>query len=161
VTAIQAFGKAEDRRERSNGRTTAPAELGEAGMTPLWGGLAVIARDERDRFDFVRLESAKVAVLDQIVRVFVMTFVTDVNPDVVKQGGIFQPFALPIGESVDGARLIEERHREARYLAGMLRPVVAALAELDDATPPHVGIAVGLRDLLAVPGDVIEHQAFA
>src|SRR5206468_749873 len=94
VTAIQALGKAKDRRERSNGGTTAPAELGEAGMTPLRCGLAVIARDERDRFDFVRLESAKVA-------------------------------------------------------------------ELDDAAPPHVGIAVGLRDLLAVPGDVIEHQALA
>ena len=161
MTAIQAFGKAEDRRKRSNGRTTAPTELGEAGMTPLWGGLAVIARDERDRFDFVRLESAKVAVLDQIVRVFVMTFVADVHPDIVEQRGIFEPFALPIGEPVDGARLIEEHHRETRHLAGMFRPVVAALAELDDAAPPHVGIAIRLRDLLAVPGDVIEHQALA
>ena len=161
VTAIQAFDQAEDRRERSNRGATAPAEQGEAGMTPLRGGLTVIACDERDRFDFVRLESAKIAVLDQIVRVFVMTFVADVNPDVVKQGGIFQPFALPIGEPVDRARLIEERHRETRHLAGMFRPVVAALAQLDDAAPPHVGIAVGLGDLLAVPRDVIEHQAFA
>src|SRR5438093_9540963 len=111
VTAIQAFDQAEDRRERSNRGATAPAEQGEAGMTPLRGGLTVIACDERDRFDFVRLESAKIAVLDQIVRVFVMTLVADVNPDVVKQGGIFQPFALPIGEPVDGARLIEGRHR--------------------------------------------------
>jgi hypothetical protein len=35
VTAIQAFGQAEDRRERSNGGTPAPAQLGEAGMPAL------------------------------------------------------------------------------------------------------------------------------
>jgi len=161
VTAIQAFDKAEDRRERSNGGATPPAELGEAGMTPLRRGLAVIARDEGDRFDFVGLEPAKIAVLDQIVRVFVMTFVADVNADVVEQRGIFQPLALPIGEPVNRARLIEERNRETRHLAGMFRPVVAAFTELDDAAPAHVGVAVGLGDLLAVPRDVIEHQAFA
>ena len=161
VTAIQAFGKTEDRRQRSNGGAAAPAELGEAGMTALRGGLTVIACDERDRFDFVRLESAKIAVLDQIVRVLVMTFVADVDADVVEQRGIFQPFALAIGQAVTVARLIEDRSRQARNLVRMLGPVAAALRELDDAAPPHVGIAVGLGDLLAVPRDVIEHQAFA
>ena len=160
VTAIQAFRKAEDRRERANRSTAALAELAEGGVTPLRSGLTMVARDERDRFDVVRLEAAKIAVLDQIVRVLVMTLVADVDADVVQQRRVFQPFALAIGQSVDGARLIEERQGQTRHLAGVFRPVVAALGELDDAAPPHVGIAIDLGDLPAVARDVIEDQAF-
>ena len=43
----------------------------------------------------------------------------------------------------------------------MLGPVAAAFGELDDAAPANVGILTGLRDVLAVALDVIEHQAFA
>ena len=159
VTAIQAFREAEDGRERANRSTAAPAELAEAGVTPLRRGPTVVARDERDRLDVVRLEAAKIAVLDQIVRVLVMTLVADVDADVVQQRRVFQPFALAIGQPVDRARLIEERHGETRHLVRVVRPVVAALGELDDAAPPYVGIAVGLGDLFAVARDVIEDQA--
>ena len=119
MTAIQALGKAKDRRERSNGGTTAPAELGEAGMTPLRGGLAVIARDERDRFDFVRLESAKVAVLDQIVRVFVMTLVADVRSDVVEERAVLEPLALTGAQMMAGLRGVEDLERQPRDLLGV------------------------------------------
>ena len=43
----------------------------------------------------------------------------------------------------------------------MLRPVVAALGQLEDAAAPDVGVAIGLRDFLAVPRDVVEHETFA
>ena len=43
----------------------------------------------------------------------------------------------------------------------VLGPVVAAFGQLDDAAAADVGIAIGLRDLLAVPRDVVEHQPFA
>ena len=59
------------------------------------------------------------------------------------------------------ARLIEQRDREPRDLLRVLGPVVAALGELEDAAAADVGIAIGLRDLLAVPRDVVEHQPFA
>ena len=91
----------------------------------------------------------------------VVALVADVDADVVQQRRVFQPLALAIGQAVDGARLVEQREREPRDLLRVLRPVVAALGELDDAAAPDVGIAIGLRDLLAVPRDVVEHQPFA
>ena len=50
---------------------------------------------------------------------------------------------------------------EPRDLLRVFRPVVAALGELEHAAPAHVGIAIGLRDLLPVPRDVVEHEALA
>ena len=47
---------------------------------------------------------------------------------------------------------------EARDLLRVLGPVVAALGELEHAAPADVGIAVGLRDFLAMPRDVVEDQ---
>src|SRR5882762_9160376 len=44
----------------------------EAVVLALRRGLTMIARDERDCFDFVRFEAAKVAVLDEVVRMLVM-----------------------------------------------------------------------------------------
>jgi hypothetical protein len=42
----------------------------------------------------------------------------------------------------------------------VLRPVIAPLGELDDPAP-HIGIPVGLRDLLPVASDVVEDEALA
>ena len=50
---------------------------------------------------------------------------------------------------------------QPRDLLRVLGPVVAALGQLEDAAAADVGIAIGLRDLLAVPRDVVEHQPFA
>jgi hypothetical protein len=96
VTAIEALGQPEDRRERAN-RAAAPlAEIVHRAMALLRRGLPVVPRHERDRFDFVRLEPAKIAVLDQVIRVLVMAFVADVHADVVEDGGVLEPFALAI-----------------------------------------------------------------
>ena len=84
MTAIQAFGQPEDRREGAHRLAAASAEIREAGVAPLGSGLTVIPRDERDGLDFVRLEAAKIAVLDQIVRVLVMAFVADMDADIVE-----------------------------------------------------------------------------
>ena len=59
------------------------------------------------------------------------------------------------------ARLIEDVERQPRDLLRVLRPVAAALAELDDAAAPDVGIALDLADAGAVAVDVVEHDAFA
>ena len=90
-----------------------------------------------------------------------VALVADVDADVVQERRILEPLALAIGQAVDAARLVEQRDREPRDLLRVLRPVVAALGELEDAAAADVGIAIGLRDLLAVPRDVVEHQPFA
>ena len=61
----------------------------------------------------------------------------------------------------DAARLVEDRQRQPRDLVRVLGPVAAALGQLDDAAAPHVGVLAGLRDVLAVALDVVEHQPFA
>ena len=91
----------------------APPQVAEAVVLPLRRRLAVIARDERDRLDLVRLEAAQIAVLDQVVRVLVVALVADVDADVVQERGVLEPFALAVGQAVDGARLIEQRRRRA------------------------------------------------
>ncbi len=121
----------------------------------------VIAGDERDRFDLVRLEAAKVAVLDQVVRMLVMTFVADVHARVVQDRRVFEPLALLVGHAVNARVRSKSASASSRDLVRVIRPVAAALGQLDDAAAPHVGIAVRLRDLLAVLGDVVEDQAFA
>src|SRR5476649_259382 len=161
VAAIEALRQPQDRRQRAHRPPRAPAQIAEAVVLPLGRRLTVIARDERDGFDLVRLEAAQVAVLHEIVRVLVVAFVADVDADVVQDRGVLEPLALVIGEAVDGARLVEEPDREPRHVLRVLRPVVAALGELEDAAAADVGIAIGLRDFLAVPRDVVEHQPFA
>ena len=64
-------------------------------------------------------------------------------------------------EAVDAARLVEDGQREPRDLLRVLRPVAAALAELDDAAAADVGIALDLADARAVAVDVVEDEAFA
>src|SRR5579872_5114401 len=161
MAAIEALGEPQDGRERSHGAPFLALQIAESLVAALRRRLAMVARHERHDFDFVRLEAAEVAVADQIVRVPVMAFVTDVDADVVKDGGILEPFALAIGQPVNDAGLIEQRRGKACDLMGVGRPVVAALGQLDDAAPADVGIAIRVGDLLPVARHVIEHEPFA
>ena len=111
---------------------------------------------QREDLDFFRLEASQIAVLDQIVRVFVVTLVTDVHADIVQDRCVLEPLTLAIGQAVDGARLIEQRHRQPGHLLRVFRPVIAPLGQLEDAAPPDVRIAIGLRDLFAMLRNVIQ-----
>src|SRR5207253_7263834 len=144
-------GQPQDRRERANGSTPATIEIGEPFMPPIRRGLPMVACDERHRLDLVWLEAPQIAVSNQIVRVLMMALVANVDADIVEERCIFQPLALAVREAVNHPCLVEERNREARDLLRMFRPVVAAFAKLDDAAAADVGVAVGLRDLLAMP----------
>jgi hypothetical protein len=156
VAAVEAFGQAQNRRERADRAAAPPADVPERAMAFFRRGLAVIPRDQRDGLDLVRLEAPQIAVLDQIVRVLVMSLVADVHAHVVEDRRVFEPLALTIGQAVDPARLLEERHGKPRDLRGVLRPVVAPLGKLHDAAPADVGIAIRLRDLFAMPCNVVE-----
>jgi hypothetical protein len=43
----------------------------------------VVSRDKRDDLDFLWVEAPQISILDQVVRVAVMTVVADVYADVV------------------------------------------------------------------------------
>ncbi len=161
VAAIEAFGQPQDGRERANGPAPLARQVAKVFVAPFGRGLAMVAGHERDGLDFVRIEPAQVAVLDQVVPVLVVAFVADVDADVVEERGVFQPFTLAIGQPVHDARLLEQCDRQPRHLLGVFRPVVATLGELEDAPPADVGVAIGLRDFLPVPCDVVEHETLA
>src|SRR3979409_1632825 len=50
------------------------------------GGLRVIAGDEGDDLNLIRIEAPQIPILDQIVGVLVMALVTDVDADIVQEG---------------------------------------------------------------------------
>jgi hypothetical protein len=112
MAAVEAFGQPQDGGERADRVPRAAAHVSEPGMASLGRRLTVIARDERDRFDLVRLEAAQVAVLDQVIRVSVVLLVADVNAHVVQNRRVLEPLALAIGEPVNRARLVEQRGRQ-------------------------------------------------
>ena len=109
VTAIQTFGEPQDRRERADRAPRPAPEIAEAVVAALGRHLPMIASHERDRFDLVRFEPTQIAVFDEVVRVFVMTRVADVDADIVQERRVLEPFALVVGQTVNGAGVVEER----------------------------------------------------
>ena len=107
VASIEALSEAQNRGERADRAPPLLVEVAVALVAFLRRRLPVIPRDERHGFDLVGLETAEVAVPDQVVGVLVMPFVADMHTDVVQQRGILQPFALTVRQPVDAARLIE------------------------------------------------------
>jgi len=161
MAPVEALCQAQDSGERANRAPRPPLQRAEILVLPFRRRLTMVARDEGDGVDLLWLESPQMSILDQVVRVLVMPFVADVDAHVMQDRRIFQPFPLAVGQPVDGAGLVEQRDRQSRDLLSMLGPVIAPLREFEDASSPHVGIAVGLRDFLAVTRDVIEDETFA
>ena len=161
VAAIESLGQPHHRGQLLDH----PLHLRREGVEPLVRllrrRLPMVARDERDDLDLPWLEAAEVAVLDQVIRMPVMALVADVHADVVQQRAVFEQLAFRVAEFVRAARLVEDAERQARDLLRVLRPVVAALAQFDDAAAADVGIAIDLADPRAVALDVIDDQPLA
>jgi hypothetical protein len=157
VTAIEIFSEPQDGGERTDRPPALAREVGVLIVLALRRGASMVPGDQRYGVDLLGLEAAEVAVLDEIVGMLVMALIADVNADVVQQRRVLEPLALAVGEGMHASSLIEHRHRQACHLSGMLWPVVAALRQFDDAAAANVGIPIDLRDLLPVPGDVVEH----
>ena len=160
MAAVEAFRKPQDRGETTDGFAFVSREAAKPLVLSARFGLTVIPCDEPDELDLVRFEPAQVAVLNQILRMAVMLLVADVNAHIMQEGCILEPLPLPVGQPVRRPRLVEERERQTRNLLGVLRPIVAALTKLDHASPPDVGILIGLSDFLPMAGDVIEDETF-
>jgi hypothetical protein len=160
MTAIEAFCKPQDRRERADDFPPLWRQLLVSRVTPLGRLAAMVTGEKSNRLDLVGLEPAQIAVPDQVIRMLMVPLVADVDADVVQKGRIFEPFLFAVRQPVYGPGLIEQRRRQARDVVRMVGPVVASFGQLDDAAPAHVRIAVGLRDLLAMSCDVIEHEPF-
>ena len=84
VAAIEALGETQNRGERPHRAALRSFQIAVAVVAALRRCLAVITRDQRNRLDLVGLEAAQLAVLDQVIRMFVVTFVADVHADVVE-----------------------------------------------------------------------------
>src|SRR5687767_9881902 len=79
VAAIERLGEPQNRRQCADGAAPFRAQRTEIGVRFFWRRLAVIAGDERNRLSFCGLEAAKVAILDEVIRVLVMARITDVR----------------------------------------------------------------------------------
>ena len=75
VAAVEAFSQAENGGKGANGSPVPAAETGVLVVVTVGRRSPVIPRDEGDGVDLVGLEAAQVAVLDQVVGVFVVTLV--------------------------------------------------------------------------------------
>ena len=160
VAAVEPLGQPDHGREGADGAAQRSGQIAVALVRLLRRRLAMVARQERDDLDLLRVESAQIPILDQIVRMPVMALVADVNADVVEQRAVLEPLAFAVAEPVHAARLIEEAQGEPGDLLRVLGPVAAPLAELDDAAPADVGVALDLPDPRAVAMDVVEDQPF-
>src|ERR1700730_14258174 len=100
MAAIEVIRETENSRERPDRPSLPASEDGEAVMPPFRRRSAMIARDERDGLDLVRLEASEIAVFDQVVRMFVVPLVADVDADVVEQGCVFEPVPRASGQSM-------------------------------------------------------------
>ena len=161
VAAIEPFGQPHHRRQLLDRPAAISRKIPVSLVRLLRRRLPMIARDERNHLDLLRLEAAEVAVLDQVVRMPVVALVADVHADIVQQRAVFEPLALACRQSVDAARLVEDAQREPGDLLRVLRPVAAALAQLDDAAATDVRVAIDLADPRAVAVDVVDDQTFA
>ena len=97
MAAIEAFGQTQNRREFLDHAPALARQISVVLVVALRRRAPVIPCHERDDIDFVGLETAQVAVLDQVIRVFVVPFVADMRTDVVKQRRVFEPFPLAVG----------------------------------------------------------------
>src|SRR5689334_3350665 len=85
VAAIEAFGDADEGGEELDALAQAVGERAVIAVALLRRRLAMVARDQRDHVDLLRIEAAEIAVANQVVRVLVMALVGDVHADVMEQ----------------------------------------------------------------------------
>ena len=161
MATVEALGESKHRGEDADGLAALPREVAVVLVPAFWRRLTMIARNEPDNFYFFRLEAPEIAVLDEVVGMLMVALVADVYADVVQQSGELEPFAFAVRQAVHTPRLVKQHRRQLRDLLRVFGPVVAALAQFDHAAPPDVRIPIGLRDLFAVPGDVVEDEPFA
>ena len=120
VAAIEPFRQPHDRREHPNRAAEAAVEVPVSLVRFFRGRLPMVSRDERDNLDLLRIETPQISILDQVVGMAVVALVTDVNADIVQQGGEFEPLALAISQPMDAARLVENAERQPGDLLRML-----------------------------------------
>jgi hypothetical protein len=101
VAAIEILSQAKNRGELFDDLASFPSELAEFRVPTRRRRTPMVACDQRNRFDLVRLEATEIAVLDQVIRVAVVAFVADVYAGIMQDRRIFEPFALLVGHAVD------------------------------------------------------------
>jgi len=158
VAAVEAFGQAHERRQYRHRLPLSPSEVLELAVRAPGRGPAMVAGDEANHLDLVRLEAAQASVPDEVPRVLVVPLVADVVSDVVQERRVFEPLALAGAEAVVQPGGIEQPEGEPCDLSGVGRVVRAAFRQLDHAAPPDIRVALRRPDMRRIPTDVVEHQ---
>jgi len=160
VAPIETFGQAQHRRQRSHGAAQ-PALQHRVSLVRFLGRrLTMIACEQSNNLDFLWIEAAELAVLDQVIRMPVVPFVADVDAGVVQQRSVFEPLAFTVAQSVHRSCLVENGQCQLRNVARMCRVVPAPLPELDNTAPADVRVTLDLADRRRVAMDVVEDQPF-
>jgi len=96
MASVEPFRQPHHGRERAHGLAQRPRQVAVPFVRFLRGCLPVVPRQQRDDFNFLRVETAQIAVLDQVVRMAMMALVADMHPDVVQQRAVLEPLALAL-----------------------------------------------------------------
>jgi hypothetical protein len=83
VAAVEAFRESKNRGQDADDVPALAPERAVVLVPAARRRLPVIAGDEADNLDLLRLEAAKIPILDQIVGMLMVPFVTDVYADIV------------------------------------------------------------------------------
>jgi hypothetical protein len=75
VASVERLREAQHRGQRAHRAPRLLAKVDVAVVLAFRRGAAMVSRDQRDDLDFPRLETAQVAVLDQVIRMAVMPLV--------------------------------------------------------------------------------------
>src|SRR5262245_31819174 len=127
MAAVETLSHAQDRRQRANGLAQRARQARVLVVRALRRSPPMVARDQGDNLDLIWMKTAQVAVLDQVVRVPMVSRVADQAAEVVQQGRVLEPFTLAVGQAMNSPALIEQRKRQPHHLLGMLGVVVATL----------------------------------
>ena len=115
------------------------AKRGEFGVLLARARLSVIPGHDGDQFDLVLGEAGQLlAVADHVVRVLVVTGMTDEQPDVVDDRGRFEQLACIVAESVQRAGPVEQLPGQQRGVFGMFRIGIELASEPQQVGSPKV-----------------------
>ena len=160
VAPIESLGQPHNCRQHPHRRAKGAVEIAVSLVRFLRGRLPMVAGDERDDLDLLRIEAPQISILDQVIGMPVVAVIADMHADIVQERGVFEPLPFAISESVYAAGLVEDAQCKARDLLRMLGPVPAPFPQLYNAAAPDVRVPLDLPDAGAVAVNVIEDQAF-
>jgi hypothetical protein len=147
MAAVEAFGKPQDRGERSDGSPAFAAELAVPLVLPLRRRLPVIPGDQRDDLDLFWIKAPQISILDQIVGMLVVALVADVVAGVMQERCVGQGLTILLGASQTLAQRVEQDQRQTLDVRRVRLLDVTAKREVADRSRARFArVGDGRRD---------------